>query len=210
MMASPLLPALAPIAAGAATLPATLTALVDELWRHIAQGLGGGWPPWALPTLATVGEDGPRSRVLALRCVDARSRRLEFHGDARSDKVREIGIDPRVSVAFWDPGDAIEARLCGAAAVHCGDGVARAAWQRVSPLRRMACAIDGAPGDELAAAKRFDELPASADSEVAFQRFAVIAVEVAAIDWVWLGQRDMRRARFRWTGADWYGGWAIP
>jgi hypothetical protein len=163
-----------------------------------------------LPTLATIGANGPCARVLALRRADARSRRLEFHGDARSQKVREIGADPRVSVVFWDPRDAIEARLSGIASVDCGGDAARTAWKRVSPLRRAACAIGAAPGESLAATERFEALPASADDATAFARFALITIAVTDIDWLWLGPRDMRRAHLRWTGTAWSGDWVVP
>jgi pyridoxamine 5'-phosphate oxidase len=199
-----------PISAPAEALPATLTAVLDELWRRIANGVNGRWPPWGLPALATVATDGPRARVLALRGVDAKARRFAFHTDARSDKARELAVDPRVSIVFWDPVDAIEARFTGTAVLHHGDAMARAAWKEVSPLRRMASAIQAAPGAPIAASERFDALPVDPDDEVAFGHFAVIDVEASAIDWLWLGPQDMRRACFRWAGIDWSATWVVP
>jgi hypothetical protein len=112
---------LAPIAAPADSLPRTLPALLEDVWRRIAGGLDGRWPPWALPVLATVSPRGPRARILALRSVDPENRVFVFHTDARSDKVQELTADARVSVVFWDPGDAVEARFTGTATVHCRD-----------------------------------------------------------------------------------------
>jgi len=199
-----------PIAAPSETLPSTLTAILEELWQRIASGVNGRWPPWGLPTIATIAPDGPRARVLALRGVEATARRFVFHADARSDKVRELAADPRVSVLFWDPGDAIEARFVGTGVLHHADPTARAAWRNVSPLRRMASAIRSAPGAEIDVSARFVALPADPDDEIAFQHFAVIVVEAIAIDWLWLGPQDMRRARFRWNGTDWSGAWVVP
>jgi len=141
--------------------------LLDDVWRRIGAGLNGRWPPWALPMLATLSPHGPRARVLALRSVDPAERLFVFHTDARSDKVRELRADGRVSVVFWDPGDAIEARFTGTASVHCRDQVAREAWQQVSVLRRMMSEVEYAPGAVLAAPSRFDALPTTADDEVA-------------------------------------------
>jgi pyridoxamine 5'-phosphate oxidase len=154
-------PLFAPIAAPVESLPQTLPAVLDDVWRRIAAGLNGRWPPWALPMLATLSPHGPRARVLALRSVDPGERLFVFHTDARSDKVRELRADGRVSVIFWDPGDAIEARFTGTASVHCRDQVAREAWQQVSLLRRMASAIEYAPGAVISALSRFDTLPAT-------------------------------------------------
>jgi len=132
---------IAPIAAAPSSLPTSVPGLLDDLWSRIQNGLDGRWPPWALPILATNTPEGPRARVLALRSVDPAARRFEFHTDARSRKVREIESDARVSLAFWDPHDAIEARFTGIANMHCRDEIAQAAWKNVSPLRRMASAV---------------------------------------------------------------------
>jgi pyridoxamine 5'-phosphate oxidase len=204
------IPLFAPIAAPIESLPQTLPALLDDVWRRIAAGLNGRWPPWALPTLATLSPHGPRARVLALRSVNPVERLFVFHTDARSDKARELRADSRVSLVFWDPGDAIEARFTGTASVHCRDQVAREAWEQVSLLRRMASAIEYAPGAVLPAPTRFDMLPATADDEVALGNFAVVLVRATALDWFWLGPGDMRRALIRWTDSGLSAAWVVP
>jgi hypothetical protein len=187
-----------------------LHAIVDDVWQRVAGGLNGRWPPWGLPTLATLGENGPRARVLALRASDGQMRTLTFHTDARADKVREITENPSVTVLFWDPEDGIEARFGGTAALHLRDAVAHAAWQGVSPLRRLASRTLGAPGARLATASRFDALPVSGDADAGYDNFAVIEVVVDHLDWLWVGAEDMRRASFAWTGAGWAGSWTVP
>ena len=190
--------------------PAQLHSLVDDVFRRIAGALDGRWPPWALPTLATIGEDGPRARVLALRAADAEARTLVFHADARSDKIRELTVDARVSVVFFDPADGIEARFTGGATVHRRDAVAHAAWQSVSPLRRRASRGLAAPGAHLAEPTPFDALPAQPDDAAGYDNFAVIEVAVEHLDWLWVGADDLRRASFAWTGAGWAGAWTVP
>ena len=200
-----------PVAAPADSLPATLPALLDGLWSRIAGALDGRWGEWALPTLVTVADDGaPRARVLALRAARREARQLVFHTDARSDKVRDIAAEERVAVLFFDRNDAVQARFDGVARLHHADPVAAAAWREVSGLRRSACAVEAEPGSPLDAASRFDALPAAADPDAGFTNFAVLVVEVDAIDWLWLGPADMRRARFAWIGEHWASSWIVP
>jgi pyridoxamine 5'-phosphate oxidase len=200
-----------PIAAAAGTLPPTLPAVLDTLWARIAGALDRRWPAWALPTFVTVGEDGaPRARVLALRGVDPGTRRFVFHTDARSDKIRDIAGEERVALLFFDRDDAVQARFDGFAVVHHADPVAAAAWRDVSGLRRAACAVESEPAAPLDAPQAFDTLPATADGDAAFTNFAVVVVEVDAIDWLWLDPGDMRRARFGWTGGHWSSSWIVP
>jgi len=200
-----------PIGAPADTLPATLPAALDALWGRIGAALDGRWRAWALPVFVSVAEDGaPRARVLALRTVDPAARRFVFHTDARSDKVHDISGEERVALLFFDRDDALQARFDGTARLHHADPVAAAAWRDVSGLRRAACAVDTEPGAPLDVPTSFAALPATQDSDAAFTNFAVIAVEVDAVDWLWLGPQDMRRARFAWTGAHWSSSWIVP
>lgn len=196
---------------GATTIPVSgkLEALVADVWRRIADGLDGRWPPWGLPTLATMSGDGPRARVLALRAARVDTRTFVFHADARSDKVREIAADPRVTVIFWNPADGIEARFTGTAVLHREDAVAHAAWQGVSPLRRLASRSIEAPGAPLNEARRIDALPLHPEHRGP-GNFAVIEAEVDRLDWLWVGSDDLRRASFVWTGAAWSGAWTVP
>jgi len=200
----------APIAAPADSLPATLPMVLEQLWQRIAAALDGRWPPWALPQLATLGPQGPSSRVVALRSVDAAARRFVFHTDARSDKVRDLRSDPRASVTFWDPADAIEARFAGTASVHVGDDIALAAWRQVSPLRRVASAIAAPPATPLGAPQRFDAIASTPDDADAIGHFAVVRVCAVALDWLWLGPRAMRRALFRWDDVGATATWVVP
>jgi general stress protein 26 len=206
------MPALSmPIAAPQETLPATLPGVLDTLWSRIADSLDGRWRAWALPTFVTVAEDGaPRARVLALRGVDRGARRLVFHTDARADKLRDIESEQRVAVLFFDRDDAVQARFDGVCRIHHADPIAAAAWRDISALRRTACAVEAEPGSPLDAPQAFATLPTMADAEDAFTNFAVLEVEADAIDWLWFGPQDMRRARFAWIGGHWSSSWVVP
>jgi pyridoxine/pyridoxamine 5'-phosphate oxidase len=200
-----------PIAAPAESLPASLPAVLDAVWAALARGVRERWTPWGLPTLATAAADGtPKARVIALRGADRASRTLTFHTDARSDKVAELAASRRAAVTFWNPADAVEARFTGRASVHRDDDVARACWQDASALSKSAASIALAPGTPLGRATAFEALVQEGGAAMAFSHFAVVRVEVETLDWLWLGPRDLRRARFAWAGRDGAGEWVVP
>ena len=93
--------------------------------------------------------------------------------------------------------------------MHRDDAIAHAAWQGVSPLRRLASRSIDAPGASLSDAQRMDALP-SHPADEGHGNFAVIDVEVSRLDWLWVGADDLRRASFVWTGAAWAGSWTVP
>jgi pyridoxamine 5'-phosphate oxidase len=200
-----------PIAAPADSLPASLPGVLDAVWEALARAVRERWTPWALPTLATVGPDGaPQARVIALRGADRAARTLTFHTDARSDKVAALAANRQSAVTFWDPGDAVEARFTGRIAVHRDDDVARACWQDASALSKSAAAIALAPGTPLTRATPFERLVQEGSAEMAFSHFAALVLEIGTLDWLWLGPRDLRRARFEWGGHDGRGQWIVP
>ncbi len=80
---------------------------------------------------------------------------------------------------------------------------AAAAWRDVSGLRRAACAVEAEPGSPLDAAQPYATLAAASSPDAGFTNFAVLTIEVDAIDWLWLGPQDMRRARFAWIAGYW-------
>ena len=199
-----------PIAAPAESLPASLDALLDQVWARLAPG---AWTPWGLPVFATCAPQGmPQARTIALRAADRAAARLEFHTDARSAKAEALRANARATVLVWDPATAIQVRFGGVARLHQGDGRARAAWADASQLSRAACAVDAVPSTPLPEATAFGDLPQAdgGTGELAFARFALIVFEADEIDWLWLGPGDLRRARFFWNGSDWVGYWAAP
>jgi len=200
-----------PIAAPAASLPASLPAVLDAVWSALARGVQDRWTPWALPTLATVGADGtPQARVIALRAADRASRTLTFHTDVRSGKVAALAGNRRAAATFWDPVDAVEARFTGRVTLHREDDVALACWQDASALSKSAASIALAPGTPLTRATSFDQLVQEGSADMAFSHFAALVLEIEMLDWLWLGPRDLRRARFEWGGRDGAGQWLVP
>lgn len=200
-----------PIEAAAASLPPTLAGVADAAWSAIERGAVERWTPWGLPMLATAGPDGaPGARVLALRRVERAERRLWFHTDLRSPKVEALRREPRASVLFWSPADAVEVRLAGRVAVHADGHGADAAWRDASPLSQSAARIALAPGTPLRRASSFDALVQEGDEAVARSHFCALAFVADTLDWLWLGPRDLRRAQFAWIGRDWVGQWTVP
>jgi hypothetical protein len=154
----------------------------------------------------------PQARTVALRAADRAGARLEFHTDARSAKAEALRSDPRAAVLFWDPAAAVQVRFGGRARLHQGDARARAAWIDASPLSRAACTVDAVPSTPLPQPTAFADLPQAdgGEGELAFARFALVVFEADEIDWLWLGQGDLRRARFFLNGGAWVGYWAAP
>ena len=64
-------------------------------------------------TLSTFDGECIDSRVMVLREFNEKERRLRFHTDARSKKIKDLGISQVSSVIGYDPVQKIQIRLKG-------------------------------------------------------------------------------------------------
>ncbi|MCR9070361.1 MAG: pyridoxamine 5'-phosphate oxidase family protein [Alphaproteobacteria bacterium] len=162
-----------------------LDALAADVLSRLETAVDGREGPWRTPMLATAGPEGPSARVVVIRSIDPRTRRLEIFTDARSAKVREIEADPRVALAFWDPTAQQQLRM---------SAVARSVGDREQIDSRWHAI--GAIGQAL-----YDGDPA---------RFVVIEAVWTEWDWLWIGGKPHRRARFSWLRGVPEGRWIDP
>ena len=190
------------------TTSAALNDVCADAFRLVSRGVADRRSPFRNPTLATVGADGrPRLRTVVLRGFDPAARRVVVHSDLRAAKVVEIGADPRVALHVWDDGNQVQVRLDGVAALQPGD-VARAEWDRLHAGSRETYRVRPVPGSALADPSAADADPV--DEGAAFANFAVIAVEVAGMEWLHLARGGHRRASFAWTADGLQADWLVP
>ena len=180
------------------------------LWAALERACRSRESPWRTPVLATVGRDGgPDARVLVMRGADSQARRLEFHTDSRSAKLRAISRQPRVVLCFWDPAAQLQLRAAGIAAAW-GDsphresregGSARreSAWARVPADSRRNYAGESPPGSIIANSNR----PVAPDPQGGFAHFAILDVALFRLEWLWLGGPTHVRGEALWADGTW-------
>lgn len=155
-------------------------------------------------------------RVMVLREFSSADWSLRFHTDARSPKCAAVGEGGAVGVLFYDPGAKLQIRARGIGRVVTQGAKVDAAWAASSEYaRRCYLAVD-APGSAVEHAT--SGLPEEVegvrpDAEMllpARENFALLMVELQALDWLYLAHDGHRRAMFRRDGEEWQGGFAIP
>ncbi|PZN97424.1 MAG: flavin-binding protein [Alphaproteobacteria bacterium] len=168
------------------------------------------------PVVASVDTQGrPQARVMVLRAADRAAAHLRFHTDARSPKCAALD-GAAVAVTLYHPGEAIQLRLAGTARVVTEGADIDRIWTTATEFARRAYMVEAAPGTPLPGPG--SGLPAGIDGRKpelaelvpARANFAIVRVEVTAIDWLHLAQAGHRRALFTHVGGDWTGGWRVP
>lgn len=188
---------------------------LDRCWQLLARGARDRRSPFHQPAVATMSADGPEVRTVTLRSAEPAQWSLGFHADARAGLVAQLRTDPRIGLHFYDADEHLQIRIRGRASVHAGDALARARWGRASgPAHR--CYFVPPPGTPAPGptsglppglARR---APSPEESEAVFDRFAVVVVAVAELEWFQVHSVERRRARFRPATDGWVVQWLTP
>jgi hypothetical protein len=192
-----------------------LAAALETTWRLLTRGAADRRSPMHTPVVASVTAEGrPDARVMVLRAADRTGAKLRFHTDARSPKC--LALDGRpVSVLAYHPGEAVQLRLSGTARIVTHGADIDSIWTNSTPFARRCYMVEAAPGTPRATAG--SGLPADVEGRKpelvelvpARANFALVMIDITAIDWLHLAQDGHRRAVF--AAADgWRGEWRVP
>ncbi len=169
--------------------------------------------PMHTPAVVTSDVD---ARTMVLRAFDNAAWTLRFHTDTRAPKSAAVEANPRVAVLFYDKGAKIQIRVRGTAQILSEGPVADAAWANGSNFSRR-CYMGDGPG--LASSSPTSGLPAEleglepsdAQLEPARANFAVLLVNMSALDWLYLAHTGHVRACFAPDPqGHWQGRWVSP
>ncbi len=196
-------------------MSAELPDILAQSWQLLVRGGADRRSPLHTPVVASVDADGlPSARVMVLRRADPAAATLRFHTDARSPKVAELDGKP-VAVLGYHAQENVQLRLSGTARVAMDGPEVDAIWQQSTLFARRCYLAEQAPGTALPGPASGLPLWIEGQEPTADQvgparpNFAVLWVQVQAIDWLHLANSGHRRAIFR-AEDGWQGQWRAP
>lgn len=190
----------------------TLEDVRGDLASRLTRAAKDRKSPMHVPAVITSDVD---ARGMVLREFDASAWTLRFHTDTRAPKVAAIEADPRMAVLFYDKSAKIQIRVRGNGAILRDAPVTDSAWDHGSNFARR-CYLGEGPGAD--SAEPTSGLPAEfegvepSDEQLIGARanFAVLRIELAELDWLYLAHTGHVRAQFTRDGDEWQGRWVSP
>lgn len=155
------------------------------------------------------------ARVMVLRAFDQAGAVLRFHTDARAPKVAAIADDPRMGVLFYDKSAKVQIRVRGTGRIEAAGPVADEAWLASTNFARR-CYLGEGPGGvsqgpTSGLPAEFEGVEPDEEQLIpARENFAVLLIDVAEVDWLYLAHTGHVRAQFTRTGENWEGRWVTP
>jgi hypothetical protein len=186
---------------------ASLSDLLNNAFALLAEGAENPQSPCHTPTLASIGADGlPALRTVVLRGADRATNRLEMHTDTRSAKYSELSQNAAAALHVWHPAQKLQLRLAGRIALHAGDTVAAAAWEKLRASSRATYCVQPGPGTAIAAPRATHAIT----EEAAFPVFCVMLFSFHRLEWLHLEHGSYARARFCWDNGTFTPMWLVP
>lgn len=203
------------------TFPEDLPALEKQLWTWLEDAVPSAQHPFHVLAFSTVHTGDlvlslPRTRTVVLRHADRTQAEISCHTDLRSEKIVELRENPHVAWHGYDPALKIQLRLEGTSALHHGDEIARAAWERSALSSRRCYTAPRAPGSITSRPESGlpphleNRVPTEEESETGWPFFAVIVTRLERLEALHLAATGHRRARFTRQENSFAGEWLIP
>jgi len=187
-----------------------------KIWDLIKLGLKKRDAPFHIPVLICGNENKFDGRIVVLRGVDEKKKKIWFHSDVRSNKVKTLKSNPEATLLFYDKNEKIQLRISGLTKINYQNDITRISWEKTVHMSRQCYLGDKAPGLDSSIptsglSESVDNLKYSKkESEIGYKNFCVIETFIKSIEWLYLAAKGHRRAYFSLKNNSLEKKWLIP
>ena len=173
-----------------------------KIWELLNFGLQNRNAPFHIPVFISGNENKFDGRIVVLRGVDKKEKKIWFHSDIRSNKIKILKANSDVVLLFYDKSEKIQLRISGTAKINYQNDITKKAWGKTVHMSRQCYLGDKAPGSDSSQAtsglkEDVDNLKYSIkESEVGYKNFCVVETYIKSIEWLYLAAKGHRRAYF--------------
>ena len=179
-----------------------LDKVYSKIWKLLNSGLQNRDAPFHIPVFICANKNKSDGRIVVLRGIDKKEKKIWFHSDIRSNKVKILKTNPEAMFLFYDKSEKVQLRIRGHAKINYQNNVTKKSWKVTAHMSRQCYLGDKAPGLEISApssglTEKVDNLKYSIEeSEVGYKNFCVVEIFIKSIEWLYLASRGHRRAHF--------------
>ena len=173
-----------------------------KIWKLLKEGLQNRNAPFHIPVFICGNKNKIDGRIVVLRGIDETKKKIWFHSDIRSNKVKTLKSNPEATFLFYDKVEKIQLRIIGTSKINYQNDITLGSWKKTVHMSRQCYLGDKAPGTYAAKptsglSEDVDNLKFSKEeSEVGYKNFCVIETFIKSIEWLYLAAKGHRRAYF--------------
>ena len=117
-----------------------------KIWDLLSSGLKNRNAPFHIPVFICGNKNKPDGRIVVLRGVDKKEKKIWFHSDIRSNKIKILKKNPNATLLFYDKGEKIQLRISGNSKVNYQNDLTKKSWKKTAHMSRQCYLGDEAPG----------------------------------------------------------------
>ena len=187
-----------------------------KIWDLLKTGLLNRDLPFHIPVFICSYKNKSDGRIVVLRGIDEKEKKIWFHSDIRSNKIKILKSNPEATLLFYDKNEKIQLRISGNVKINYENQVTKRSWEKTAHLSRQCYLGDKAPGANSSIPTsgltiEVDNLKyTKEESEVGYKNFCVVELYIKSIEWLYLAAKGHRRAYFNIANDTLEKKWLIP
>ena len=187
-----------------------------KIWELLRKGLQNRDLPFHIPVFICGDAIKSDGRIVVLRGVDEKEKKIWFHSDIRSKKIKILKSNSEATLLFYDKNEKIQLRIFVSTKINHKNSTTKQAWKKTAHMSRQCYLGDKAPGSNSTEptsglTSDVDNLKYTIEeSEIGYENFCVIETFIKSIEWLYLAAKGHRRAYFSLKNNSLEKKWLIP
>ena len=187
-----------------------------KIWELLKIGLENRDLPFHIPVFICGDKVKSDGRIVVLRGVDEKEKKIWFHSDIRSNKIKVLKSNSEATLLFYDKSEKIQLRIFGKTKINYKNNITNISWKKTAHMSRQCYLGKKSPGSTTSTptsglTQDIDNLKYTFDqSEIGYENFCVIETFIKSIEWLYLAAKGHRRAYFSLKNNSLEKKWLIP
>ena len=187
-----------------------------KIWDLLKNGLANRNAPFHIPTFICGKNENFDSRIVVLRGVSQKDKKIWFHSDIRSNKIKTLKTNSLSSLLFYDKSEKIQLRISCDSKINYKNKITEESWRKTAHMSRQCYLGKRAPGSismdpTSGLSENVDNFKYSIEeSEIGYINFCLVENFIKSIEWLYLAAKGHRRAYFRLNNKSLEKKWLIP
>jgi len=187
-----------------------------KIWNLLEYGLAYRDSPFHIPVFICGYQNEFAGRIVVLRGINKNEKKIWFHSDIRSNKIKFLKSNSQANFLFYDKKEKIQLKIFGSIKINYKNEITKKSWEKTAHMSRQCYLGDKDPGSNTlkptsGLAEKIDDLKYTIEeSEIGYENFCVIETYIKSIEWLYLASKGHRRAYFNLHKKELEKKWLIP
>ena len=120
-----------------------------KIWNLLENGLANRNAPFHIPVFIVGEQNKFDGRIVVLRGIDRKEKKICFHSDIRSKKIKILKSNPQANLLFYDKSEKIQLRILGSVKINFKNEMTKKSWKKTAHMSRQCYLGDKAPGTDV-------------------------------------------------------------